>query len=451
MKLILLWLVLSFLGVQQSHAASVPVSNTQNAVSGVIQAKMAKRGFAANDPRWGATLQLTGATMAGAAASAALVTVAGVTAPAWITAAVGVGLAALFAAGIDLAIDGIRWLLNSDGTVTVGVTAIAGELVEGGPYVKGSTYKVQYPAPIADSTATEDWKRYCAPWPSQCAWTVKRADPQPDHNDPNKYVLYEVFNANGQMMTNFGLTYFPSGATKSCAAGMVNNNGVCANRLVPLPGPSPKAVSDAIASMSATDKAKPANPALLAAIANAAMQKAASLEGYSGLPHDPSDPITAEDAAAWQSQNPSNWPTVGDLLSPQPAPVGGTASSPFQLPNSQTPIGSTNPSAPPNTGTNPSTQPLINLGVDPGIGAPGLENVPTAQAILVPVLNMLPSFRSFVVPSHSSTCPTASIRLFEQQLLLDRHCVLAESARPTLFAVMAFVWLFAAVLIILDA
>jgi len=93
----------------------------------------------------------------------------------------------------------------------------------------------------------------------------------------------------------------------------------------------------------------------------------------------------------------------------------------------------------------------VNLGTDPGIGAPTLETTPTAQAILNPVFNLLPSFRNFVVPAHSGACPKPSMTIFNKYMVMDAHCTVLENIRPTLYAVMFFVWLLLGALIVLAA
>lgn len=452
MRVFFMWVFLTIFSAGQVSAAAVPVSRTQNALSGVIQTKMASRGFAANDPRWIATLQTAGSTMGGAAAAAALVTLAGVTAPAWVTAGAVVGLTALFAAGIDLAIDGVRWLLNSDGTVTVGTPGVGGgSLVAGGAFVRG-TAGGYYPAPRSKDQAADDWARLCGN-STECGFELKLNQVTQGTNGSDVIFtsIYDVWDPRGFIVSNFGLTEYPRGAPTSCGASLVYFQGNCVPMKTPPTGPTPKPVSDAVASISASDKSKAANPIVIAALANSVWQRAAAAPSYSGLPYDPANPITADDAAAWRTQNATNWPTVGDLVTPQAAPAGGTASTPFTLPTSTSPVTSTDPANSPGIGINPSTEPISNLGVDPGIGAPGLESTPTAQAILSPVLGLLPSLKTFVVPTHQSTCPVGSANVFGKQLVLDGHCALAESARPTLYAVMAFVWLFAALLIILAA
>jgi len=417
MRRLFLIFLLSIFTAQSSWAAAVPVSNMQNAVSGVIQAKMKSRGFAANDPRWGATLQNAGATIGGAAAAAAVITLAGITAPAWVTTGLAVGLAGLFTYGINLAIDGaVHWFQNSDGTITVsGASATPDPSLQ-----PGQCYGWQSDS-ICSGTSSGAIAEKVARWnDSTIFW------------DPSCLAIVLISCGVGK------LSGPPSIIAGTPTAGSASP---------PVTG----SISSVAATVSPSDSAKPLNPAVVATLADSAWKQAAQQPGYDGLPYSVTDPITATDAAAWQAANPGNWPTVGDAIAPQAAPSGGTASSPFSLPNSATPVSTADPGNQTTPQTNPSSAPQANLGPDPGIGAPSLEPTPTARSILDPLLNLFPSLRNFVVPNHSADCPKPSIPLFGKTLALDGHCALLEAVRPTLYAVMAFVWVVIALFIVLAA
>jgi hypothetical protein len=447
----------------------------QNAMSGVLQKKMAQRGFASNDPRWGVTLQSAGAAIGGAAAAAAVVTAAGITAPAWITAGVTLGLTTAFAYAIDLAIDGIvKWLFNGDGTVST--TGAQGGF--------NAPFEIK---PM--STGGPTWWNIGANVFAGDIWTAARAHVicgKPMYgwcSDSNN--VYTVENCVIEGGTNgfcdialrhplldcgagagncppsissryIQLSFQSSGGPANCAAGTYFRNPPqeCTDAQIPkktgedLSSAQP---NTAVSKIPSDDLAKPVNPMLIAGMINKAMQNAAAQPGYSGVPYDAANPVTESDVIAWKNQNPTSYPTVSDLTAPQPSGSTGPGGSPWTLPNSPTPVTTFDPSTGVGTVTNPGAGAQMNLGPDPNITAPGLESTPTAQMILSPVLSMMPSLKNFVVPSHQSTCPAPSMTLFERHLVLDGHCALTEAARPTLYAVMAFVWLLAAVLIILAA
>lgn len=425
-------------------AATVPVTNTQNALSGVIQQKMSARGFASNDPRWGATLTSIGSGIAGAAASAAVVTAAGVTAPAWITAAVGVGLSAVLSAGIGLAIDKLyAWYTNSDGTVTSGLTPTQ---YAGGyaPYQMYCLNSICSPSPKQACEGRAYVYSTFLGRPIYYYWSYRSSD-----GHCLQYKHYMDSGADSLFDDSPG----PILVTSACAGVSLSpSGGLCPASNYPVNGGVTNGtVSDAAAAIPATEKVKAVNPTLIADLANESWKQAAAQPGYAGLPFDASNPITDAEAASWQAAHPSSWPTVGDIVSPQPAPSGGTAASPFTLPNSAAPVASVDPSASTSTGTNPSTQPLENLGPDPGIGFPALETIPTVPQILDPIFALFPSLRSYVVPQHTGTCPTATLSLFGRTQSIEAHCGLLESVRGLLSAIMLFVWGFVALRVTLSA
>lgn len=313
----------------------VPASTMQRAVSGVMQSKFTQRGFASNDPRWGATLESAGASIVGAAAAAAAITAAGITAPAWVTVGATVALATLFAAGINLAIDGIKWVFNSDGSVSSTVNVPTPSLPAGKCYSAGVNALGCYGS-ISDAVAAQ-----VSP-----PGVVSGSDQYGAYTWTTYYVLGTVP----------GLQYYN---VQRCRIQCVYDFGLDSGRLVPddhrasvyvgIRDGSPRAISyvdpptvtsvtqspgQAVAALDVNDKAKPVNPAILAAIADQAWKQAAAKPGYSGFPYDAANPITQADASAWQAAHPAISPTIGDLVAPQPLPSSGASANPFTLPNS---------------------------------------------------------------------------------------------------------------------
>ncbi len=428
-----------------SFAASIPVSKMQNAVSGVTQAKMQGRGFAANDPRFANTLVSIGGTVGYELGSLATVTLLGVTAPAWASIAVGLAAAGAVAFAID---EGLKWIVKTDDTVQVG----------------DNPASPNTPAGLAPPTIIYCAYNVCAPTPQAvCAGQPPvRAN---YNNQPGTY--FHEFESDGHCHLRYkfdSLSTVPdlgpdADAVKSTAnttlcpgISLTASAGKCPASNFPEPAQAPvKTLSDAVNALSDQQKAKPLSPQIVADLANELWKEAASSPGYDGLPYDATNPLTATDAAAWQATNPNSWPSVGDFVAPQPAPNGGTAGSPFTLPTSPTPVQTQDPTSQPQTGTNPSTEPLENLGTDPGIGAPALEPIPTAQQILQPLLNLFPTLRNFVVPNHNAVCPKWSVHLFDRDVQLQDHCAMLEQARPTAQATMAAVWILIALFIVLAA
>ena len=130
-----------FLPFFASAAAYAPVK-VSNAVSGVIEQKLINRGFAANDPRYAATIQNTGNVITAAAgAGAAAIVVGALTAPAWVTAAIAAGVAVAVGYAVSLAVDGItQWLFGSDSTQVNVVAADGSSFSSGGPLILGGPF-----------------------------------------------------------------------------------------------------------------------------------------------------------------------------------------------------------------------------------------------------------------------------------------------------------------------
>lgn len=449
---VLVVVMLSLLVMTRGYAQALPVTPMQNAISGVMQKKMVQRGFAANDPRYAGTLTASGGAIAAAAGGGAAAIVVGtVTAPAWVTAAIAAGVGALVSYGVSLAIDGVtKWLFGSD-SGNIQVVAAPGStppLVVGGAYWASSYGIGSTPEAAARGNFCNSADANCTITGVTVSCTVSGSGTSATCNYTTQpKPAYGPYGSSGTMT----VSYFSSGSQYASATGSyqwgygpigMNSSGGATG---------PMTTQAAIDQLPQTEKAKPLNPEIIAAIANRAWQQAATQPGYQGLPYQASDPITAADAAAWQAANPNAWPSVGDFVAPQPAPSGGTAASPWQLPTSTSPVTTSDPSTSGSTSTNPGTGSQLNLGPDPGIGSPSLEQTPTATQILDPIFKLMPDLRSYVVPSHSGVCPKPSMTLWGKSLVLDGHCTLLDQNRQAIYAVMAAVWLMVALFIILAA
>jgi hypothetical protein len=436
------WLLVLMVAPGLCSAQALP-SRMQTAISSVLQAKFLKRGFASNDPRFGPTLQSAGSGIAGAAAAAAVVTAAGVTAPAWITVGITVGLGALFTYGIDLAIDGIKWLLNGDGSVKGPVASappvplsVGGAFWSTNSFFQGIGSSPEASVRASMSDATYGWSLRCntvAPYQVNCeVW-----DGQTHWGDGSPYY---------QSTPNPG--YSPSGSPCGSVSGACRN-GVVYTPPTPADATFPN-ISKAVESLTAEQLGKPVNPQVVAAIADAAWKQAASQPGYSGLPYDASDPVTATDAQVLQQQNPSGWPTVGDAVAPQVSPGTGGASSPWSLPSSST---GTLPGGDTGGGTAPN-QP-IDWGT---LTPPVLEETPSIGSILDPLFNLWPSWASFSFPQHQSVCPTPSFTLpggvlNGQTVHFTQMCdfLEANNVRVAMQAAFAVAWAILIVFIVMGA
>lgn len=407
-----------WLSIGQAHAQAASVSRIGAEVAAAIKYKASKRGFASNDPRYSAALAAVGTAVVEIGTA---VVVAG-TAPAWgavlattlLAGAVGYGMHAL-----------ADWIFNADGTATYSPKSPPTWVpLPGQEWIWISKNGSLKGFPLDEKKGSMeachsywDSSLYVA-FSSANYACVMKYNPELDSGDGPMTPQY---------MTNFGIiktdadpNYMPPDSNQPSS-------------------PVTKPVAEALAGLSEEDKTKPLDASVIADIADAAWQKAASQPGYSGIPYSMSDPITAADVSAVRAENPSIPPaTVGDLAKPisSNAPLGDVAA----------PVGNVG------TGTNPAAnQPLINLGPDPGIGSPSLEATPTGAQVVAPLAALMPDLRNFRVPPHSASCPRPSLTLFGKQIVVDGQCGLFEEVRGELYNAMLVTFLIIALFIILSA
>ena len=440
--------------LNSAFSQAVPVSRLQGAISAAIQQKAFRRGFAANDPRFGATLNTVSSYVGTVAGSSAAAVVAGaITAPAWATVAIAAGVGAVVTLGVTLAIGGIvDWLFSSNPSDSTPVTQhfsssqpAGNGLVAGGAYWRSSILNI-----YGSDAMTVIQTAIAQNWAADTTSTYQVGTCTTSSNPTSTSCLVTRVNkTTGYNQTGYaavGASYYASGAPGSCQPGYVYQNSGCVAAPSQTPADAKVSAQAAINNLPASELTKPLNPQVVASLADRLWQDAAAQPGYAGLPYVASDPIAASDVDAWRQANPASWPTVQDYVAPQPA-----NSSPWSLPSNPTST-TQDTSVPTSPSTNPASQnALQNLGPDPGIGAPALEATPTAQQILAPILGLLADFRAFVVPAHESTCPKPTFQVFGKSIVMDAHCNIAEQQRTTLYAVMAAVWLLAGALIVLRA
>jgi hypothetical protein len=420
--------------------------NMNRALSGITQQALQGRGYVANDPRTYSTLagmsSTAGAIAGGTAATAAAITLAGVTAPAWGSILLVAGVSSLVGVLVQLGVTGlVSWLFRSDQKIDQSAppgqfaSCVTGSLLYWDAIAGGQTIYACDGMDLARQALQIN-----RPLSAGQSTTVTCVD---------SVTVVTCTNANGSANA-----FRRSGTTSAaCGSGTYQVGTTCVPYTFTPPGSVPAATAQtlqqAMTALPASELAKPLNPQLVAAVANTLWQQAAAQPGYAGLPYPASNPISTAEAQKWMEANPGLWPTVGDFLAPKP--TNATQTQPWALPSDPAAAASplttaTNPSA-----TNPaSANPLANLGADPGTPAPQLENIPTAEQIVSPVLNMLPGHKSFSAASNPGTCPTPSIELYGTHTL-NAHCVLLDANKSTIQIAMTFAWAALALFIILSA
>lgn len=198
---------------------------------------------------------------------------------------------------------------------------------------------------------------------------------------------------------------------------------------------------------------EPLNDAMLAGLANS-IHAAATAE----LPHDeetyypwaPSQPLVRPaDVERIFAENPTLVrPAVRDLAEAI-APPSAT-DVPLPVPEQYQPINTTpTPEDPPVTP--PSGNVIVDLGPDPGVGAPGLESIPTAQMIIEPLLSLFPELRGADFGVAAGECPKMSFELFGREHVMDSHCGLLEQNRASIGLISTLMWSILGLAIVLRA
>ena len=425
-------LILILLMPLQTFAAAVPAFSPKvgQATGSLIGAKVQQRGFAANDPRYDATISAVGAAVTTVAAGVAV-------GASWPVILASAGIYAVGAVAVPLVVGAaIDWLWGPDSTAQVSGTGMGSGTV--------GTMPSTYPEVFADVGAG-NVKYYIQPNGTyRKIWAYQGAPAQPWPfviTGPGSSLVPAAMPNYGQ--GGYWSTPWSQWVDSTQAKGVYEywENGTPGLVISPSYTPAMKPIPDVVADLPQAEVNKPLTDQALADAVNRMWRTASAQPGFDGLPYDANNPITPADVSSWKVQNPTLVPTLNDYLSPAVDPVTG-----------QVPI--TNPTLNPNAipGTDPASGvPNISLGTDPGVGAPSLESTPTAASIIAPITGLMPDLKNFVVPSHSSTCPNPSMTLFGNTLVLDGHCTLLETIRPTLYAVMAFVWVVIALFIILAA
>lgn len=470
-------LILIFcLFVNSTVFAQVPAPTTVGftgrlnvAINQLIGKRLAKYGFAANDPRFKATSDGVsgGLTVLGGVA------LAGGTAVSWPALLTAAGISGLLVGGVSLAQNSdYKWTWGSNGSVTVtgsvpGTAFVPPSINTGTPLVKDAE---SFPFSVNGGTAYASTAMGALggmaavggvsmqPGTSYCQFTRSANDR--DHYScgyqvpPGGAGTGVVFKLYGQPA--------PGGSVSGYFWGDVPNSP--GYTLAPVTHESVKVAEKAIP---AVLRDSLITVDALAAVANTAWKAALPSVQSGGVPWPASDPITPAEVQEWMSTNPSSVPNVGDFASPANwssgsgsiglggggMPSGGGGGTPV-------PTNPTNPGTQPGTDPwiEPETPPVtpgqgteINWGPNPNIGAPNLESTPTAKSILDPVFDLMPSLKSFTAPSHQSVCPTGSFSAFGKQYLISSHCNMFEENRSVIAGSMALVFAIASLVIVLRA
>jgi len=439
-----------------SCAAAVPAytGGINNSVGSIIQSKTVKWGFAANDPRFGATVSAVGTaatTVAAGLATGAVATVG------WPALLIGAGVSALVTGAISLGQNAlISWLwpdathpgqVQLSGTGMNGQTPVfsngisSGQLawtVSGaGGYWGSPQEAISYMfAGVIAQYPDAQFTNVVVAMNSQTAATITYS-----YNYPSSLKISGTGTKTATALTFNGMTCpagygFVSGSACT-SAGL----GIAGNPFSASWNPTWQTPAQAVASLPQSYATQPLSDAQLAAIANALWKNMASASNSQTIPWNSSDPITPSDVAAWRAANPSLVPTVNDFLSPV-APTGATS---VTVPNPGTTATTPTPSTTPGTTTSPAE---IDWG---SFNAPQLDPTPTTESILGPIFSLWPQWAGYSFPSHNSACPTPTFTVLNHTFVFDQMCSWVELIRPAVQAAFALVWALMVVFIVMGA
>lgn len=421
-------------------------SKLNNILLGTYFTKFASTGVAPTDVRVVKTTNAISSTLKVVGGTAAAIAVGTTTAPAWLSIALGLGISYAISYAVDLAVGAAKWAFRNDNNIDVSTKPTLE--ITSSPLPTGSVWKALIGSPYTGHTG------YSSDGVSMYLESKYKA------NLPQYYSPPATCTPSASSIKCDGSTVMlPTGQPTSyqnCSSGYweqtSSTTGLCHPFSFPAPSSLPitKTPSQAIADIPYADAYKNLNPVIIAAIADRAWQQAASKPNYDGLPYSASNPITAADVTSFVSSNPSLQPTVSDFVKLEPASPSDPSpwALPTYYPTGTTPVDTGTGTGTGGTGTGTTT---VDLGPDPAVTPPNLETPPTPQEILDPILNLLPSFKTFNPSIPTGTCTKPTFSLFGNTITLQAHCTIIDEIKPILKGAMSFAWVAIAAFIILSA
>lgn len=432
--LIFVFLSLPVLAATSTAPAHTGAVNT--AVGGVIDSKLRQNGFASNDPRITAT---TDGISAAATTIAAGVATGGVAAVGWPALLAAAGISAVVTAGVPLARDKlVDWLWGDNQTAALSGADMGSTDSASLPALPASLVTILDQVGVGfdiwyrdSSGIVRQFRTNMVVCPSTCwsmPYTSRAANFVDSFSGPwNGTAAY------------WSASYYRMAGTNQFEVVWAYTPRTGEIVTVPAYATRYKPIVELAADIPPAVLSSPLSDRMIADTANTLWQKASQINPQI-VPWSATNPITPTDVSAWRTANPTApAPTVADFVAPIAPP--NTTTVPIAPPSAQP--------APAPVSPGQGTQ--IDLGPDPNTPAPRLESTPTINNILDPILGLLPGYRTFSVPAHSSICPTYSVVLLGSTRDFSAHCALIESNRSIIAAVMVLVWTLTAAIIILRA
>lgn len=167
------------------------------------------------------------------------------------------------------------------------------------------------------------------------------------------------------------------------------------------------------------------------------LSQAASKTGYEGVPFTDDDYITdTEVANALKSLNGTL--TAASLMTSAEDKNGNIVIS------NTTNVGG-------DTSNETTIDVKVDLGEDPNIKSPELEETPTGKQILAPIQESMPFLNDFKITGRDAQCPVARFSVFDHDYVIDKHCDLIEQNRKLIELFVSILWAFVALRAVLKA
>lgn len=170
-------------------------------------------------------------------------------------------------------------------------------------------------------------------------------------------------------------------------------------------------------------------PEVIAQTINDLMHDAATQTGYDGVPFGDTDSITASEIQDLLSKENGYVTKAGVFDSAFKA--DGTVNIPNKVKTSETPG--------------------LDLGENPNIKEPDLDDTPTAKQIMDPVISPLSWIDNMKLSGHASVCPTGSFEVFDTVITIESQCDLFERLRDIVKVISTLIWAIVAFRVVLSA
>lgn len=437
-------LITSFLSMQsQAYALSFETNPVANKVGLAIRQAVSTVGVSGSSAEMYMALQKSSYALRASATA--------VSAPTMIAVASSFGVGYLIGTGIYNGLDkAISWYQNPDGTVAVTkiYSAIsAPTLLSGGVAWRTSgNFSGQYIVssetllPLLYMSQSKNWASF-----SNCKISV-------DNYGVSTYACDFISALTNQPSLARGMGTKITNKT-TCKSGeiivVVNNIDKCTvdtNIQIPMVDVPRTTVypgtQEAIDSLTPDDRAKLVPNQTIVTLANGIIDKVNSDPTYIG-PQIPQ--VTLKNVVDSSVGQPVA--TIDDLVKP-------LAPSSASFPADLSPLPPPGALEQPSLGSKTSTTNIdvkVDLGPDPGISKPILEDTPTAAAILNPIFTLLPGFKNISFSNTGASCPKFGFNVLDHDFNFDSFCLLLEENKPTIRAVALASYGLLAVIIVLAA